>query len=201
MVMFLNRRKRRSRFITPDRSRKTDSSIYDREFTLENGKAYISCNVDCVGDIINNYSVNGHESPAAGLIYNIDINARHIPEEYPIVLKLYGGDISEKDKATFISALSKFYAARLSDADARLSENLRDAFFQLAFGAIFFFLYLFLNSFDAVTLTFQLCMWFFIWEFADMILIERRTLKSEKRQAVRMTDMEIEFEVRGGREL
>ncbi|MBR2546489.1 MAG: hypothetical protein IKE93_10040, partial [Erysipelotrichaceae bacterium] len=80
------------------RKMKIDYYRYVKDFYLEDGLAYISCNVNDYNDIINPYSVEGYEWLNESFARFVESNAEYIPVEYPIVLEICGKNFSDQQK-------------------------------------------------------------------------------------------------------
>ncbi len=167
------------------------------DFYIENGLAYISCNVRGIWDIVHPYSVRGYEILNRQFSDFIDENAYHIPVEYPIVLEICGVKFSENQQAVIEKAVSDFYALRLADSEFDLLRNKKKSVFLLLMGilsiAVTFALQFFHITSSAFLEPLIFLIWFFVWEFGDIAWFERRDLINDKIEAAQMASMKVIF--------
>ena len=86
--MFFTKRKSRRQIQNLRKlSRKNvDLGKFVKDFYVEKGLAYISCNVSGYNDIIDRYSVKGYEWVEESFARFVEENAIYIPPEYPLYL-------------------------------------------------------------------------------------------------------------------
>ena len=90
-MFFTKRKSRRQIQNLKNLSKKSvDVGKFVKDFYVEKGLAYISCNVGGYNDIIDRYSVKGYEWLDESFARFIEENAIYIPPEYPIVLEICG---------------------------------------------------------------------------------------------------------------
>ncbi|HUM85207.1 MAG TPA: hypothetical protein PLN48_15830 [Lachnospiraceae bacterium] len=168
-----------------------------KDFYIENGLAYISCNVHSILDILNPYAVRGYEILKRDFADFIDENGYHIPVEYPIVLEICGGNFTQGQQKTIERVVSDYYALRLADTEFDLVQNKKKARFLLVMGIISFLIMLLLNSFRLLSGTFMepfiVLLWFFLWDFFEIVWFERRERIMDKAEAAQMASMKVIF--------
>lgn len=197
--MFTTRRKsaRLRKNIRSFRNKRIDYSKYIKDFYLENGLAYISCNVRGYYDVIDVYSVNGYEWLNDSFARFIESNAYYIPPEYPIVLEICGTKFTKPQQDTIVQTIADYYSLKLGDKQLDLDVNRKRALTLLLFGAVFFGLvwlldYIMLIS--SIKETILVIFWFFIWEFADLVLLARSDLRASKTDSAQLACMKVIFQ-------
>ena len=175
------------------RSKKIDYSKYIKDFYLDNGIAYISCNVSGIEDIISKYSVEGYEDLNPEFAEYVDQNAYYIPLEYPIVLEICGGNFSEKEQLMISETISDYYKLKLGDAQLDLSRNASRSHKMFILGILSWILYFVFKKSQALQVVFDLIFWFFLWEMGDTAWLERSELHEKKDAAAQMACMRIVF--------
>jgi len=169
------------------------------DFYLENGLAYISCNVRGIGDIVNPYSVRGYEVLNSQFAEFIDENAYHIPVEYPIVLEICGVNFTDMQQKTITRIISSYYALRLGEKTLDLETNQKRAALLLIMGSISFGLVWLLSVLHVISTLLEpalILLWFFIWEFGDLVGFERKDLVDEKTAAGQLASIKVIFRER-----
>ena len=133
----LNRKSRRLRNNLRRFNRKSvDVAKFVKDLYVDNGMAYISCNVDKYTDIVNKHSVKGYEWPNGHFVEFIDDNAQFVPTEYPIILEICGCDFTEKEQACIEETISDYYALQLGNAQMDLQRNTKECIILFVFGIL-----------------------------------------------------------------
>jgi hypothetical protein len=178
------------------RKKEVDLGKFVNHYYIENGLAYISCNVKGIFDIVNPYSVENYEVINSGFADFIEENAYYIPVEYPIVLEICGTNFTAGQQEMIKRIVTDYYALRLGDKQIDLKINRNKTIFLFVMGILFFGIFWFLNAInvtDAIIDFSSLIFWFFIWEFGDLVWYERRKLISDKTEAGQLASMKVVF--------
>lgn len=167
-------------------------------YYIEDGLAYISCNVRNYYDIIDHYSVRGYEWPNEEFLRFIDDNANYIPSEFPIVLEICGSNFTAKQQETIIRTLGRYYELRFADAQLTVENKrfkARCLFGMAILSAIVLFLYglFFSNLPGLMQETLLIVFWFFLWEWGDVFALEIRREKTNRTEAAQLSAMKIIF--------
>ena len=118
-------------------SRKSiDPNKFIKEIYVENGLAYISCNVEGYYDVIDRYSVNGYEWLNQSFTRFIEENAVTIPVTYPIVLEICGYGFTEEEKDIIEGTVADYYALKMADVQARYNKEKKRTIFQIIMSVI-----------------------------------------------------------------
>lgn len=175
--------------------KRVDVSKYIKDFYVENGLAYISCNVSGYYDIIDRYSVDGYEWLSEPFTRFVETNAIYVPTEYPIVLEICGHHFSRREKQKIEEAVADYYALKMGDTQLALEANTSKSLILLIFGIIFtIILFMIGNSLsDTMYEAIALFFWFFLWEFFDCAWFERRDLREAKTDAAQMASIKVIF--------
>ena len=105
------------------RKKEVDLGKFVNHYYIENGLAYISCNVKGIFDIVNPYSVENYEVINSGFADFIEENAYYIPVEYPIVLEICGTNFTADQQEMVKRIVADYYALRLGDKQIDLKIN------------------------------------------------------------------------------
>ncbi len=196
---FRNRLSRRSRLEKNKRQfsrKKVDYYKYVKDFYLEDGLAYISCNVKDYYDIIDSRSVEGYEWLDESFAWFIESNAFYIPIEYPIVLEICGKKFTQEQQDTIIETIGDYYELKLGDKQMDLSRNTYRILTILLFSIIAVIFSMFIRGLRGETMAFELSLimvWFFVWELPDLLIFERQELKEEKTYAAQLASIIVKF--------
>ena len=180
------------------RKMKIDYYRYVKDFYLEDGLAYISCNVRDYYDIIDIYSVEGYEWLNESFARFIETNAEYIPVEYPIVLEICGKEFTEQQKEVIDETIHDYYELKLGDKQIDLQNNTSQIITFLAVGVIATLIMMALHDWKAdsfVNEMIVILVWFFIWELCGMIFFDRNDLKEEKMAAAQLASIAVRYKV------
>ena len=180
------------------RNMKVDYYRYVKGFYLEDGLAYISCNVRDYHDIIDIYSVEGYEWLNESFARFIETNAEYIPVEYPIVLEICGRKFTDSQKAVINETIHDYYELKLGDKQIDLQNNTGQIITFLAIGVIATLIMMALQIWRAdsfVNDMIVILVWFFIWELCGMIFFDRNDLKEEKMAAAQLASITVRYKV------
>ncbi|MBO4881126.1 MAG: hypothetical protein J5555_05530 [Firmicutes bacterium] len=200
--MFFTAKSRRRRENLRRFSRKSvDEKKFVKDFYVENGLAYISCNVKSYNDIIDPYSVKGYEWLTEPFVRFVEENANVIPPEYPIVLEICGGRFSEEQRNCIEETIADYFALKLLDNQQNQRSNRGRTLF-LLFLALFFAVILYLETkyADLVTLPKPVSeapfvlFWMALWDAAEHIVLDGSDLQEEKLYAARLASLKVTFQ-------
>lgn len=193
-----NRKSRRLRNNLRRFNRKSvDVAKFVKDLYVDNGMAYISCNVEKYTDIINKHSVKGYEWPNGHFIEFINDNAQFVPTEYPIILEICGCEFDKEQQACIEETIADYYGLQFGNAQMDLQRNTKECLILLGFGLISIIgIYLAMRANIADTLweLMLVFLWFFIWEFMDSFVFERGELVESKLEAAQMASMKLTFQ-------
>ncbi|MBQ1341364.1 MAG: hypothetical protein IIY33_02660 [Erysipelotrichaceae bacterium] len=177
---------------------KIDYYRYVKDFYLEDGLAYISCNVRDYHDIIDIYSVDGYEWLNEDFARFVESNAEYIPVEYPIVLEICGKEFTDAQKAVINETIHDYYELKLGDKQMDMQNNTSQIITFLAIGVIATAIMLALQIWSAdsfINDMIVILVWFFIWELCGLIIYDRSDLKEEKMAAAQLASITVRYKV------
>jgi hypothetical protein len=175
--------------------KRVDVSKYVKDFYVDNGLAYISCNVTGISDIIDPYSVNGYEWLNESFARFVESNAEYVPTEYPIVLEICGHRFTPKQKAVIEETVSDYYALKLGDAQLTLERNMTKSIFLGVILVLALIAMTALSKIVSTTIseTIIVLFWFALWELLDNAVFDRLELLDDKRDAAQMASIKVLF--------
>lgn len=186
-----------------DRKNNTKQFLYKKSYLerrlqhdiMENGIAYIPCNVKGIEDIISKFSVKGCESLDAEFMDFIIEYIDFIPSEYPVVLEISGAEFNAEEKKMITDTIA-------GDMDYLLGKNEEDLlhkrrrFFGMMVGT-------FLSGIalgfakrciaDVPLEFFYVIFWLFADAFIRYLFIEKLDFRDEKIRVGRLASMKVEF--------
>ncbi len=195
--MLFDRRSRRLRRTARKFKKKTiDYSKYVKDFYIEKGVAFISCNVKGYYEIIDEHSVPEYEWLNHSFARFVEENAYYIPNTYPIVLEICGTHFSEAQQQRITETILDYYALQLGDKQLELDMNLKKSVILLLMGILFFGFTWLMQSLSIIASILEfaiLLFWFFIWEFGDLALLERMDLREAKTDSAQLASVKVVF--------
>ena len=177
--------------------KRVDVGMYVKDLYVDNGLAYISCNVKNYNDIIDPKSVEGYEWLTEDFDRFIDSNANYIPTEYPIVLEICGCKFNKKQRECIEATIADYYALKMGDTQMALSKNLWKSVVLALFDIIFALIRWlpFINfSNETISEATLVLFWFFLWEFTNCMGFERRDLKQQRTEAAQLASIKVTFQ-------
>lgn len=175
--------------------KEVDLAKYVRDFYVDNGLAYISCNVDDYYDIIDDYSVDGYEWLNEGFVRFLESNAMYVPTEYPIVLEICGHHFTTKEKKIIVETISDYYALEQGDVQLNLEKLARRNWVRFGL-SILGILLMWLGNKTGISFLSEATLvffWFALWDLCESIIFERRDLLEEKTDAAQMASIKVIF--------
>ncbi len=174
-----------------------DVGKFVKDFYVEKGLAYISCNVTGYYDIIDRYSVSGYEWVDESFARFVEENAIYIPPEYPIILEICGHRFTKEQQNRIEACILDYYALKMGDVQMSLQRNRSVSIF-------LFVLMLFFAALAQISLRFTqlprivseaafVLFWMALWDSAENIFLDRRDLIDEKLEAAQLASMKVTF--------
>lgn len=194
-------RRRKSRRLRQNirrfKRKNVDIAKFVKDLYVDQGIAYISCNVSSYNDIISRYSVDGYEWLNHIFTRFVDENANYVPTEYPIILEICGHRFKKKERECIEATVADYYALKLGDAQMALERNTMECLVLFVFSivsVISIWLALRGNIGRTIWEILIVFLCFFIWEFIDSFAFERSTLMDEKLKAAQVASMKLTFQ-------
>ena len=189
---------RRFRRIMIFRNRKTNYKKHVRDYYIENGVAYISCNVRNIYDIIDPYSVEGYEWLNERFVRFVEENANYIPFEYPILLEICGTAFTPYEEQRIERAIREYYALKLGDMQDEITSTKRKIIGLVAGGILSLLLLIYLASGRSGAPAFiseivMIFFWFCLWEAGDLLFYDRNEMVYNKTLIAQLESVKIMF--------
>jgi len=177
------------------RKKHVDVAKYVKDFYVDNGLAYISCNVNGYDDIIDQYSVRGYEWLNESFARFIESNAAYVPTEYPIVLEICNYRFTAKQKETIEETISDYYALQQGDAQINIEKNNRKNIILVLFIVVGVIAMVLTNSLSisVVRESIVVFFWFALWDLLDSAIFERQELVEARVDAAQMANIKVIF--------
>ncbi len=162
----------------------------------EDGNSYISTKVNSIDDIISPHSIKNYEWVNLEFVNYVENVANYIPIEESIVLEICGCKFTDEEQKLIKKVLTTYFGLKLGDAIIDVNINRKRAMILLTFGIIILLIFSLL-SFTKIVSTFTelivLGLWFFIWEYLDVRLLEGSNLSVKKIEAAQLANLKIIF--------
>ena len=177
------------------RKKHVDVAKYVKDFYVDNGLAYISCNVKGYDDIIDPYSVRGYEWLNESFARFIESNAAYVPTEYPIVLEICNYRFTPKQQSVIEETISDYYALQQGDAQINLEKNNRKNLTLVLFILIGVAAMILSASlrFEVIKESIIVFFWFALWDLLDSAIFERQELVETRVDAAQMANIKVLF--------
>lgn len=182
------------------RNKSVDLDKFVKDIYVDNGLAYISCNVSGYYDIIDRLSVQGYEWINGHFARFVEQNANYIPTEYPIVLEICGHRFTKAQQDTIEETIADYYALKMGDTQMALEKNKGRAIFLAIMAAIFAVAVYASSKFtggvlNVVVEVVFILFWVFVWELADCLLFDRRDLREARTEAAQLASVKVTFQL------
>ncbi len=168
-----------------------------REYYIDDdGKAYISTKVSSINEIISKHSIKDYEWVNPEFIDYVENMANYIPVEESIVLEICGYKFTDEEQQLIKKVLTQYFGLKFGDAIIDININKRKAMFLLGFGIISLILLVILNYIKilpTISELIVLSVWFFLWEYLDVSLLERSKLAVKKLERGQLANVKIIF--------
>ena len=197
-MFFIRRKSRRQKQNLKNLSKKSvDVGKFVKDFYVEKGLAYISCNVNSYYDIIDRYSVKGYEWLEESFARFIEENAIYIPPEYPIVLEICNHRFTKEQQACIEETIADYYALKMGDVQMSMQSNRRRIIFLLGL-MLFFAVFVYIASqFPGLPRPVAeapfVLFWMALWDAAEFLFLDGRDLQEDKLEAAQLASMKVTF--------
>ena len=178
--------------------KRLDLDKFVKDIYVDNGLAYISCNVTGFYDIIDRLSVDGYEWINGHFARFVEQNANYIPTEYPIVLEICGHRFTKAQQEAIEETIADYYALKMGDTQMALEKNKGRGIFLAVMAALFaIFVYgtsrLTGAAMGVLVEVVFILFWVFVWELADCLLFDRRDLLEARTEAAQLASVKVTF--------
>ncbi|MBR3718426.1 MAG: hypothetical protein IKN20_01005 [Firmicutes bacterium] len=174
-----------------------DVGKFVKDFYLEKGLAYISCNVAGFNDIIDRYSVKGYEWLEESFARFVEENAIYIPPEYPIILEICGHRFTKEQQDCIEACILDYYALKMGDVQMSIESNRRRILFlavlMLLFAGIIYVVSLFPDIPRPLSEAPFVLFWMALWDAAELFFLDGKDLADQKLEAAQLASMKVTF--------
>ena len=191
-----NKKKKSIKNLQRFKSAKFNYAKFVKQYYIEKKEAYVSAKVKSIDDIISKYSTKGYEWINPDFAHYIEESAYYIPIEESVTIEICGGNFSDEEKELVKRVIKDYFGLKLGDKFLDLDENKHKSLILLIFGIISLGVFAILSRFSIIsTLTevILLLFWFFLWEYADLALLERSDLQVARIEAGQLSTAKIVF--------
>lgn len=197
MLLITKRSEKVKRNLRKYRKTKFNYEHFIREYYIDDdGKAYISAKVSSIYDIISKHSIKDYEWVNPEFINYIENMANYIPVEESIVIEICGHKFNEKEQALIKRVLTQHFGLKLGDAIIDININKKKSITLLTFGLISLLLFMLLSIINVISTVSELIiigLWFFVWEYLDLIFLQGSDLSVKKIEAAQLANVTIIF--------
>lgn len=197
--MFFKRKSRRLRQNLKNFKRKSvDVAKFVKDFYIDEGLAYISCNVSDYYDVIDKFSVPGYEWLDQSFARFVEENANYIPPEYPIVLSICGTKFNEAQQECIEKTIADYYALKMGDCQMAEQRNRFKIIVLLVLVAVIsalMWLSTTMKLVSPLSEAIYVLFWFGLWDMVEFIVFEGPDLREEKHAATQLATMKVTFPV------
>ena len=179
------------------KSAKFNYAKFVKDYYIENETAYISAKVNSIDDIISKYSTKDYEWINPEFAHYLEECAYYIPVEESITIEICDGHFTKKEQELIRKVIKDYFGLKLGDKFLDLQLNKHRSMVLLTFGIVSLLLFTILSKLAIITTTLNelmlLLLWYFLWEFADMALINGSELHSQRIEAGQLSTARITF--------
>lgn len=198
MFLITKLNKKTKRNLKKYRNTKFNYSNFINEYYIDDdGYAYISTKVKDISDIISKHSIRDYEWVNLDYVEYVNNQAKYIPVGESILLEICGHKFSPKDEEMIKRVLKQYFGLKFGDSIIEKNINKRKALLLLIFGVISTLLFVGLSIFHITSgLISELIvfgLWFFIWEFLDLAILEASDLDNKSLKAAQLANIKIVF--------
>lgn len=197
MLLITKRSERVKRNLKKYKKTKFNYENFISEYYIDDdGKAYISAKVSSLYDIISKHSIEDYEWVNPTFIEYIENMAYYIPVEEAIVIEICGHKFNEKEQKLIKRVLTQYFGLKLGDAIIDINIMKRKSYTLLIFGFISILLFMLLNIINVIPTISEIIaigLWFFLWEYLDLIFLNGSDLATKKLEAAQLANVKIIF--------
>ena len=174
--------------------RKSNLDYRLRRDYIRNGIATLPCSISGYDDVISSYSVKDFETLNPDFTDYVKSSAEVAPPEYPLVLNIIGGSLSQDEKNTIEEVIKDEFAYELGVVEKEENRHIR-VFYGMFFGLIISGVLLWLTQVlaEEPRELFFILFWFMGETLCDYIFLTGYDLRRDRRLAGRLASIKIVF--------
>ena len=161
---------------------------------IRNGITAIPCRISGYSDVISTYSVKGYETLNPDFVGYLKTTAEVTPPEYPIVLNIIGGNLSQEEKNTIEEIIRNDFAYDLGLVEKEEKRH-KHTFCFMFFGLLISGVLLWLTETlaEEPREVFFILFWFMGETLCDYIFLTGHDIRMERRFAGRLASIKVIF--------
>lgn len=183
------------------RLRKTfENKYYDLnesidKYYMNNGVGCLAVKISKFSDAISRYSGEGYECLDHEFYSYLDRNIRYIPSDVPILLQVYGCELTKEQKEIIIDNIREHYQFKLGEVIEANKEKIRKIMVYLVLAMFFFPLSVITeDSYEMLSNFLNLAFWFYGSSVVTYLAVELKGAKKARARAAQIADMYITVE-------
>lgn len=161
---------------------------------ISNGIVTVPCSISEYNDVISTYSVKNYETLSPDFVDYLKSAAEVTPPEYPIVLNIIGGGLSQEEKKIIEEVIPDYFAYELGIVEKDEIRHTR-IFYGMFFGLIILVILLWQMQVQSEE-PFELFFVFFYFmgdTLCDYIFVTGHDLRRDRRLAGRLASIKLVF--------
>lgn len=173
-----------------------DLNKFVDRYYMEKEAAYITVYVKSIDDIISFYAIKDYEWINDDLADYLKEQSYYIPVEEQVIIEFTGARFNDYEKQVIEKTVKTYFGLKLGDKIIDLNQNTKKIMFLCTSGLILFIIVTFImkmNIIESLSELILVFLWFFIWEFIDTVVFERKQLLNDKLEAGQLSSAKIVF--------
>lgn len=173
-----------------------DLNKFVDRYYMEKEAAYITVYVESIDDIISFYAIKDYEWINDDLADYLEEQSYYIPVEEQVIIEFTGARFNDYEKKVIEKTIKTYFGLKLGDKIIDLNQNNKKIMFLCISGLILFIIVTFImkmNIIESLSELILVFLWFFIWEFIDTVIFERKQLLNDKLEAGQLSSAKIVF--------
>ena len=175
-------------------SRKGNLDVLLKRDYVRNGIITIPCRISSYDDIISQYSIKGYETLNLGFADKLKTDVDFAPPEFPIVLNIIGGSLSQAEKKIIVDTILDTFAYELGMVEKEEKRHIK-VFILMTIGLILsgILLYYTHSLAEEPREMLFIMYWFIGYTICDYIFLTGRDLRRQRRMAGRIASVKVVF--------
>ena len=173
-----------------------DLNKFVDRYYMEKEAAYITVYVESIDDIISFYAIKDYEWINDDLADYLEEQSYYIPVEEQVIIEFTGARFNDYEKQVIEKTVKTYFGLKSGDKIIDLNQNTKKIMFLCTSGLILFIIVTFImkmNIIESLSELILVFLWFFIWEFIDTVVFERKQLLNDKLEAGQLSSAKIVF--------
>ena len=175
-------------------SRKGNLDVHLNRDYVQNGIITIPYRISSYDDIISQYSIKGYETLNLGFADKLKTEVEFVPPEFPIVLNIIGGGLSQAEKKIIVDTILDTFAYELGMVEKEEKRHIK-VFILMTIGLILsgILLYYTHSLAEEPREMLFIMYWFIGYTICDYIFLTGRDLRMQRWMAGRIASVKVVF--------